>query len=251
LALVRQLAVWCTPVALAGVVLAAIPGEARADEDIPRVTIRAEGVSLNYRDNPVRTGYGPLDQRLDLVSASGAEASVEARPWRVLGLEVGTAYVPFEIRETDFVHGLVTQPFIEKSRSRFIFRPISFGLGVHLPTGKRLDLYLGPTYSLVTYGGRNRFDEGDDLVRCRAHGATVGVDAGPRASHWAFTASARYLRAPLSGQLPGTPTYVDLTHSARSRRRLAPLRTTRAVLPRGNREPVSRKGCLPKPHHAR
>jgi hypothetical protein len=208
--LVRRLGVCSIPVALAAVALVSFPGAARADEDVPRITVRAQGVSLNYRDNPVRTGYGTLDQRLDLVRAFGAEASVEARPWRVLGLEVATAYVPFEIRETDFVDGFNTQPFVEKSRSRFIFRPISFGLDFHLPTGERLDLYLGPTYSLVTYGGRNRFAEGDDLAKCHAYGAAVGIDAGPRASHWAFTASARYLRAPLSGQLLGTPTYVDL-----------------------------------------
>src|ERR1700720_721086 len=61
---------YCIPVALASVVLAAIQGEARADEDAPRITVRAQDISMNYRDNPVRTGYGPLDQRLDLSLAS-------------------------------------------------------------------------------------------------------------------------------------------------------------------------------------
>jgi hypothetical protein len=184
---------------------------AGADDGVPSVAVRVQGAWLNYRDdNPLHTGEGSLETRLDFGSAAGVEAGVELRPWRLLGIEIATAYVPFEVRETDFFHG--NELTVEKSSSRFHFRSLSVGLDFHIPAGKRVDIYLGPTHSRLIYGGRNHFGRGDDLDPHDAFfGAVVGVDVKPGTGPFAFTASVRYFRSPLSGQLVGGPqTYIDV-----------------------------------------
>jgi hypothetical protein len=47
---VRRLGVRCTPLALACGLLAS-PSRAWADDGVPGLTVRAQGVSLFYRDN--------------------------------------------------------------------------------------------------------------------------------------------------------------------------------------------------------
>lgn len=201
---------WSLALAWGFLVMLVTANWAGADDAVPRVAVRVQGAWLNYRDdNPVHTGEGAVDSRLDFGSATGVEVGVELRPWRLLGIEIATAYVPFGVRETDFIHHY-TEPIVEKSRSRFHFRSLSVGLDFHIPAGKRVDIYLGPTHGRLIYGGRNHFGEGDDLDPHDAFGAVVGVDVKPGTGPFAFTASVRYFRSPLSGQLVGPQTYIDV-----------------------------------------
>jgi hypothetical protein len=195
-------------------VLLLTPSWAGADDGVPGVAVRVQGAWLNFRDdNPVRTGEGSLSSRSDFGSAAGVQVGVELRPWRLLGIEIATAYVPFEVRETDrFCCGNFNdEPTVEKSRPRFHFRPLSVGLDFHIPAGKRADIYLGPTHSRLIYGGRNNFGKGDDLDPHDAFGAVAGVDVKPGTGPFAFTASVRYFRGPLSGLLlDGPQTHIDI-----------------------------------------
>lgn len=201
---------WFLAAASGFLVVLVTPSWAGADDGVPRVALRVQGAWLNYRDdNPVNSGEGSLLTRLDFGSAGGGEVGVEVRPWRLLGFEIATAYVPFEVRETDFFYEGVL--LVKKSRSQFLFRPLSVGLDFHIPAGKRVDIYVGPTHSRMTFGGRNRFGDGNDLDPHDAFGAVAGLDVKPRSGPFAFTASVRYFRTPLSGQMLGGPqTYIDV-----------------------------------------
>lgn len=141
---------------------------------------------------------GDIGLGLETDSDTGFEISYERRLTDLVGIEVSVAnYEPdfsFRIAER-WSEGEQVAQFARSAR----VTPVSLALNYHLLRGSKVDLYVGPTVALVSYGKTDEFWwYEDETLRAEFEDeVSLGLQAGldyTIANNWGLSFRVKYLR---------------------------------------------------------
>lgn len=162
-----------------------------------RLSFQAAGLDLDTSISESRAN--------EVDFGGGVGVNAEYRFSRRLGLDLGV----FAGGGMDIVIGAVGSgrtPWY--SQESFAFTPVTFGLDVHLPTGRNVDVYVGPLVAVVHYGSLS-VRVGNTGVSTRvsvdtdvAAGATLGLGVTFAHQRWSFESRLTYLDSRLRGEAP-------------------------------------------------
>jgi len=158
----------------------------------PSWTLRFHGAIVDSSGGGDPGFADGLVSRVD--GGGGFGIGVEVRLSDRLGLELSTLYAGLEVSMQ-----LSAKAATAETVALGIV-PVSFGLPIHLPTGDRLDLFVAPALSIVSYRDVRAtvgpFSTGTsvNVDSDLGFGAALGLDVPFGKGKWAFSSGLRYIK---------------------------------------------------------
>jgi outer membrane protein W len=155
-------------------------------------TLRFHGAIVDSSSDADTSVDGGFSSRVDVGGGLGIGA--EVRLSERLGLEISTLFAGLEVG----MKASANQGSAQNVEMSMI--PLTFGLPIHFDSGKRVDFFVAPTLSVVSYtdvrtsfdrsGAGSRVDVDTDI----GLGAALGLDVPFGKRGWAFSTGLRYMK---------------------------------------------------------